>query len=98
MKKNRFQKLVEKNIKKNVKELVESLKFELKDCSKNYLIVKCQGMTAECANYFYCQLKKYLPNKKIIFIPTDCEIDSWGDREFSEYIERLIKARRGELE
>ena len=45
MKKDKFQKLMEKNIKKNVKELVESLKPELKDCSKNYLVVKCDRNT-----------------------------------------------------
>ena len=39
MKKDKFQKLIENNI----KELVKSLKPELRDCSKNYLIVKCDS-------------------------------------------------------
>ena len=97
MKKDKFQKLIEKNIEKNVKELVESLKPELKDCSKNYLIVKCDTKIA--ADYIYstsCQLKKYLPNKRIIFIPAEYEIKSWNDDEFSECIKSLIKARKGE--
>ena len=97
MKKDKFQKLIEKNIEKNVKELVESLKPELKDCSKNYLVVKCDTKIA--ADYIYsisCQLKKYLPNKRIIFIPAEYEIKSWSNDEFSEYIEELIKARKGE--
>ena len=97
MKKDKFQKLIEKNIKKNVKELVESLKPELKDCSKNYLVVKCD--TKIVADYIYsisCQLKKYLPNKRIIFIPAEFELESWSDDEFSECIESLIKARKGE--
>lgn len=96
MKKDKFQKLVEKNIKKNVKELVESLKPELKDCSKNYLIVKYQKIKIDFLCESCRQLKKYLPNKKIIFIPSEFEIESWGDKEFSEYIENLIKARKGE--
>lgn len=97
MKKDKFRKLIEKNIKKNVKELVESLKPELKDCSKNYLVVKCDTKIA--ADYIYsisCQLKKYLPNKRIIFIPAEFEIESWSNDEFSEYIENLIKARKCE--
>ena len=97
MKKDKFQKLIEKNIKKNVKELVESLKPELKDCSKNYLVVKCDTNIAVDYLYSsYIQLKKYLPNKKIIFIPSEFEIESWNDDEFSECIESLIKARKGE--
>ena len=97
MKKDKFQKLIEKNIKKNVKELVESLKPELKDCSKNYLVVKCDtNIAVDCLYSSYCQLKKYLPNKRIIFIPAEYEIESMSDDEFSEYIENLIKARKGE--
>ena len=97
MKKNKFQKLVEQNIKKNVKELVESLKPELKDCSKNYLVVKCDTNIAIDYLYSsYSQLKKCLPNKRIIFIPAEFEFESWSDDEFSEYIENLIKARKGE--
>jgi hypothetical protein len=96
MKKNKFQKLVEQNIKKNVKELVESLKPELKDCSKNYLIIKYQNVDYDFVYQSNCQLKRYLPNKKIIFIPAEFEINSWGNKEFSEYIENLIKARKGE--
>ena len=60
-------------------------------------IVKCDTKIA--ADYIYsisCQLKKYLPNKRIIFIPSKFEIESWGNDEFSEYIENLIKARKGE--
>ena len=97
MKKDKFQKLIEKNIKKNVKELVESLKPELKDCSKNYLVVKCDtNIAVDCLYSSYCQLKKYLPNKRIIFIPAEYEIESLSDDEFSKYIEDLIKARKGE--
>ena len=97
MKKDKFQKLIEKNIKKNVKELVESLKPELKDCSKNYLVVKCDtNIAVDCLYSSYCQLKKYLPNKRIIFIPAEFELESWSDDEFSECIESLIKARKGE--
>ena len=97
MKKDKFQKLIEKNIKKNVKELVESLKPELKDCSKNYLVVKCDTNIAVDYLYSsYSQLKKYLPNKRIIFIPAEFELESWSDDKFSEYIEDLIKAKKGE--
>ena len=97
MKKDKFQKLIEKNIKKNVKELVESLKPELKDCSKNYLVVKCDtNIAVDCLYSSYCQLKKYLPNKRIIFIPAEFELESWSDDEFSEYIENLIEVRKGE--
>ena len=97
MKKDKFQKLIEKNIEKNVKELVESLKPELKDCSKNYLVVKCDTNIAVDYLYSsYSQLKKYLPNKKIIFIPAEFEIESLSDDEFSKYSEDLIKARKGE--
>ena len=97
MKKDKFQRLIEKNIKKNVKELVESLKPELKDCSKNYLVVKyVTNIPVDYVYSSYNQLKKYLPNKRIIFIPAEFEIESWSDDEFSEYIENLIKARKGE--
>ena len=60
MKKNKFQKLVEQNIKKNVKELVESLKPELKDCSKNYLVVKYQNADYDFVYQSYCQLRQAL--------------------------------------
>ena len=97
MKKDKFQKLIEKNIEKNVKELVESLKPELKDCSKNYLVVKYDtNIAVDYVYSSYNQLKKYLPNKRIIFIPAEYEIESWNDAEFSECIESLIKARKGE--
>lgn len=97
MKRDKFQKLIEKNIKKNVKELVESLKPELKDCSKNYLVVKYDtNIAVDYVYSSYNQLKKYLPNKRIIFIPAEFEFESWSDDEFSEYIENLIKARKGE--
>ena len=97
MKKDKFQKLIEKNIKKNVKELVESLKPELKDCSKNYLVVKYNtNIAVDYVYSSYNQLKKYLPNKRIFFIPAEFEIESWSDDEFSEYIENLIKERKGE--
>ena len=97
MKKDKFQKLIEKNIKKNVKELVESLKPELKDCSKNYLVVKYDtNIAVDYVYSSYNQLKKYLPNKRIIFIPAEYEIKSWSDDEFSECIESLIKAGNGE--
>ena len=97
MKKDKFQKLIEKNIKKNVKELVESLKPELKNCSKNYLVVKYDtNIAVDYVYSSYNQLKKYLPNKRIIFIPAEYEIESWNDDEFSECIESLIKARKGE--
>ena len=97
MKKDKFQKLIEKNIEKNVKELVESLKLELKDCSKNYLVVKYDtNIAVDYVYSSYNQLKKYLPNKRIIFIPAEYEIKSWSDDEFSEWIESLIKARKGE--